>query len=372
MRIDYVITGLGIGGAEIQAVTLLERLIKRGHQVRLISLTPSVALKLKERLVAANIPLYSLNMRSALQLPVALWRLRCLLKQFSPDVVHAHMVHANILARLVRLLLPKTKLITTAHNIYEGGRLRDWAYRLTDSLSQLNTTISAAATHRFTRENIFSRGKTLTLFNGIDLEKFRPPEPCQKSQAPFRWLAAGRLAEQKDYPVLLQALAQLTTSHLAIAGKGSLLGMLQKQSQCLGLSQRINFLGVRDDIEKLMQQVDGFVLSSKFEGYGLVVAEAMAAELPVVVTDSGGPAEIVGHDGAAGKLVPIQDPQALAQAMAEIEALSPIARREMGQQARQRIQEKFNIDQIVTQWEQVYTSLIKNRRFDVSEFTRAT
>ncbi|HGM7715690.1 TPA: glycosyltransferase [Serratia marcescens] len=103
MRIDYVITGLEIGGAEYQVVTLLEQLAKRGHQVRLISLTPPSSAIFVDRLSAAGIPLHGLGMRSGKDLPLALFRLRRELRRSRPDVVHSHMVHANLLARLVRL-----------------------------------------------------------------------------------------------------------------------------------------------------------------------------------------------------------------------------------------------------------------------------
>ncbi|WP_431223023.1 glycosyltransferase [Serratia sp. L9] len=360
MRIDYVITGLDIGGAEFQIVALVERLAQRGHDVRVISLTPPLAFQ--ERLSAAGIPLCSLEMHSAKHLPFALWRLRKLLKESPPDIVHGHMVHANLLVRLVRILVPNLKVICTAHNTREGGKLRDWAYRLTNPLSQLNTTISEAATRRFTEEKVFPREKTRTIFNGIDTDKFHPANQRDEKAGPFRWLAVGRLMEQKDYPTLITAFSHLPQSKLLIAGQGKLLSALQRQVKDLGLEERIDFLGVRHDIDELYRQVDGFVLSSEWEGYGLVVAEAMASELPVVVTDSGGPGEIVGREGKAGLLVPIKDPQALASALAAIEALPFKERETMGKQARQQIQERFSLNQIVTLWEQIYAGLQNNNK----------
>ncbi|PVZ85767.1 group 1 glycosyl transferase [Serratia sp. S1B] len=360
MRIDYVITGLDIGGAEFQIINLVEQLAKRGHDMRVISLTPPLAFT--ERLAAANIPLHSLEMSSGMHLPVALWRLRSLLKQSPPDIVHGHMVHANLLVRLVRLLLPKLKVICTAHNIHEGGKLRDWAYRLTNPLSQLNTTISEAATHRFVEERVFPKNRTLTIFNGIDTDKFHPPAHHSENAEPFRWLAVGRLVEQKDYPTLITAFSLIKKSKLLIAGQGKLLASLQQQVRQSDLENRVEFLGVRLDADELYRQVDGFVLSSAWEGYGLVVAEAMASGLPVVVTDSGGPSEIVGNQGTAGILVPIKDPQALANAMLTIETLPFNERETMGQEARKQIQERFSLNQIVTQWIEIYDELKSNNK----------
>ncbi|CAI0773513.1 Glycogen synthase [Serratia entomophila] len=360
MRIDYVITGLEIGGAEYQVVALLEQLAQRGHQLRLISLTPPSSAVFIDRLAAAGIPLCSLGMRSGKDLPRALLRLRKELLRSRPDVVHSHMVHANLLTRLVRLLMPSLKIVCTAHNTHEGGKLRDWAYRLTNPLSQMNTTISEAATRRFTGEKVFPTSNTRTIPNGIDTDKFAPGDIREDHIGPFRWLAVGRLVEQKDYPTLISAFSRLPDSRLLIAGKGPLLEALQLQVKQAGLKERVEFLGVRDNIDKLYRQVDGFVLSSEWEGYGLVVAEAMASELPVVVTDSGGPGEIIGSEGINGLLVPIKNPDALAQAMARIESMPPLERQNLGRAARQRVKDKFSLNQIVTQWEHVYAELKNN------------
>ncbi|HBL7018253.1 MULTISPECIES: glycosyltransferase [Serratia] len=361
MRIDYVITGLGVGGAEYQVVSLLEQLALRGHQLRVISLTSPAAAVFTERLATAGIPIVFLGMHSGKDLPLALLRLRKTLLRSRPDIVHSHMVHANLLTRLVRLFVPSLKIVCTAHNTHEGGKMRDWAYRLTNFLCQVNTTISEAATRRFVGERVFPARNTLTIPNGIDTDKFHPsPTPSSSSAPPFRWLAVGRLAEQKDYPTLIAAFGKLADSRLHIAGQGPLLESLLRQVKQAGLEERVEFLGVRNDIDQLYHQADGFVLSSEWEGYGLVVAEAMASELPVVVTNSGGPGEIVGASGENGLVVPIKNPEALAAAMISIEATPQRERQLMGQRARQKIRDKYSLHQIVTQWEHVYTELQNN------------
>ncbi|WMC11513.1 glycosyltransferase [Oceanimonas pelagia] len=358
MRIDFLITGLDYGGAEIQVVSLLERLKCRGHKVRIISLTPPLAFV--DKLTAMDIPVISLNMKSAFDFPRALFKLGKLLSAECPDVLHGHMVHANIMARLSRLLSPKIRLVTTAHNTTEGGKLRDWVYRLTNPLSHLNTTVSESATRRFLSDKVFPISNTRTIFNGIDTERFSPSEVEvnveSKSQV-FTWLAVGRLAEQKDYPTLLEAFSLLSTGKLLIAGKGPLQGELEEMVERLSLGERVSFLGVRNDVDELYRQVDGFVLSSAWEGYGLVVAEAMATSLPVVVTDSGGPGEIVGSGGNFGRLVPVRNHEALAAAMTEIMKMTTEERFQLGLAGRQRILNHFSLDTVVSDWENIYLEL---------------
>lgn len=356
MRIDYVITGLDIGGAEFQVAALAEILARRGHTVRLISLMRPAAFT--GRLQRAGVTVHPLGMRRAWDLPLAVSRLYRLCTENPPDIVHGHMIHANLLVRLTRLFFPALKVITTAHNIREGGRLRDWAYRLTTPLSQLNTTISEAATHRFTEEKVFPAARTLTVYNGVDTGTFYPAAAKPAGNPAFTWLAVGRLTEQKDYPTLLEAFALLDDGRLLIAGQGPLAERLQEQSRRLGLTDRVEFLGVRTDIAELYRRADAFVLSSAWEGFGLVVAEAMASGLPVVVTDSGGPGEILGATGTAGLLVPTRDPKALAAAMHRLAAMPDSARAKMGARGRERIEAHFSLQAIASQWEDLYTEIV--------------
>lgn len=359
MRIDYVITGLDIGGAEAQVVDLLENLARKGHDVRVFSLTkPKFYV---ERLNDLGISLYSLNMTSALQLPFALWKLCRILRSSPPEILHGHMVHANIMVRLARIFFPKIKIISTAHNTTEGGKVRDWLYRLTNHLSDINTTVSNAATERFIKEKVFSKRNTITVFNGIDTHKYQPRNMQKLTSGPFHWIAVGRLVEQKDYPNLLSAFSLLKYSRLSIVGDGCELEKLRKLATELGLDDRVEFLGLRHDVNNLYNAVDGFVLSSEWEGYGLVVAEAMASCLPVVVTDSGGPSDIVGRDSKSGLIVDIKNPHALSEALSKIEKLTTSERNELVSSARARIIDNFDIHEISLIWENIYTKLINKK-----------
>jgi len=176
----------------------------------------------------------------------------------------------------------------------------------------------------------------------------------------FLWLAVGRLEVQKDYPTLLRAFAQLDRSGSAlwVAGEGSLRADLESLSRSLHLADRVRFLGQRGDIPALMNAADAFVLSSAWEGFGLVIAEALACKLPVVVTDSGGPREVV-DNGRVGFLVPPRDPDALAQAMVRLMDLPEAERRRMGELGREYVEANYSLDRVVDQWEALYTELLE-------------
>jgi glycosyltransferase involved in cell wall biosynthesis len=131
LRILFVLTGLAYGGAETQLVRLAIRLKLRGWEVAVASLMPPKAYV--EDLEAAGIPVFSLNIRRKLPDPRPVLRLARIIRKWQPDVVHSHMVHANLLARIVRFLAPIPVLICSARSIDEGGRFREILYRLTDS-----------------------------------------------------------------------------------------------------------------------------------------------------------------------------------------------------------------------------------------------
>ena len=117
------------------------------------------------------------------------------------------------------------------------------------------------------------------------------------------------------------------------------------------LEEDVTLLGRRSDIPQLLSQADIFVLASKFEGFGLVVAEAMACECYVVATDSGGVAEVMGN---TGKLVPIQNSQALADALENTIALSSKERMQNNRKARVRVEQLFSLETSVQKWLALY------------------
>lgn len=138
MKILLVITGLSMGGAEHVVVNLADELVKRGHQVKIAYLTGQ-ALVLPEN---PNIEVIPIGMTCAKSFFSAYFKLGSLIKSFKADVVHSYMVHANILSRLVRLTINIPKLICTAHNTNEGGKLRMLTYRLTDKMVDVSTNVS--------------------------------------------------------------------------------------------------------------------------------------------------------------------------------------------------------------------------------------
>lgn len=360
MKVLYVITGLGQGGAERVVCDLADQMHQRGHSVKIAYLTGDVFTKPR----CPEIELIKINLNSLWLFPLAYIKLSKVIRIFKPDVVHSHMVHANIFTRLVRITTPIKKLICTAHNSYEGGRLRMLAYRLTHNLADLTTNVSNEAVQAFIEKKAVPDSDIITTYNGIDLSRFFYNSEAKNKILnelnininSYLILAVGRFSEQKDYPNLLHAFKILKNKcigdiKLIIAGDGELRSEIEKIIDELDLKQDIYLLGRRSDISDLMSAADLFVLSSKYEGFGLVVAEAMACRCPVVATNSGGVSEVIGGYGA---IVKPCNPLLLAHSMGEALSMPDSKRLEIIESGYEHVQKKFNLNNIINVWEGIY------------------
>lgn len=350
MKILYVITGLGLGGAEKVVADLADQMVLRGHKVKIAYLKGDVVVKP----TSEKIELICLGLESEKKIIAASQKYRQLIKQFQPDVVHAHMVHANIFARLNRIGCKVPKLICTAHNSNEGGKIRMLAYQYTNFLSDLNTNVSHEAVQAFINKGAFTDQNLIAIYNGINLKKFKYQE-VKKEPTVITLLAVGRFNEQKDYPNLLKAIAlvvqQYPNIHLNIAGDGELRSDIETLIEQLQLSDNVTLLGRRNDIPMLMQQSDFFILPSKYEGFGLVVAEAMACGTFAIATDCGGVKEVMGQTGL---LVSPQNSQALSEAIIHAVQLPEDKRINNNQRALQHVHKNFDLNKIIDQWEDIY------------------
>jgi glycosyltransferase involved in cell wall biosynthesis len=366
MRIVILLTSLGIGGAERQALALAEQLRERDHSVAMMTLRPKLAEEWR-----TSMPVFRLGMRrDPISFLAAMTRARRYLRDLAPDVVHSHGFHANLCARLLKAFLPRTAIISTIHNVYEGGRLRMLAYRLTDGLCARTTAVSEAVAERFVALKAVPQARCSVVSNSIDTTEF-VPDPIRRETmrtalaagADFIWLTAGRITPAKDYPNLLQALALVRASApgagLWIAGAGTkrAVSALHKRARTLGVESVVRYLGLRRDLPALLDAADGFVLGSAWEGMPLVLAEAMAMEKPVVATDVGGVRELT---GIYAKLAPARDAAALAEAMTSVMREPDEVRRARGQAARARIAARFSADARVSEWEAIYRRVMRS------------
>lgn len=365
MRILLLTTGLKLGGAEQQVAALARQFIALGHAVAVVSLTPGCDVALPEAVTVVP-----LEMRKTPQSMVrALWRLRAFVRQWQPDVIHAHMVHANLLARVLAAMGNAPPVISTAHSAREGGGLRMLSYRLTDRWSHLTTHVSPQGRQAMIDAGAVSSARIVVVPNGIDTTQFRPDAALrQRTRAEFGLrdstrllINVGRLVQEKAQAMLIDAFSRLETAfntQLFIVGDGPLRGALEQKIQDHGLAGRVHLTGARGDIPALLNAADLFVLSSDIEGMPLALGEALACGLPVVATNAAGVAELLAE---YGEIVPRGDPAALAAAMRRALASGPS---DANAQAARRahIASHFSLEAVALEWLTHYASLIGSKR----------
>lgn len=368
LRIVMVSTSLMRGGAETQVFLLARELARRGHALTVVTMRDPEAYAAD--LADLRIPLVTLGMRRGVPDPRALARLAGVVRGARPHVVHAHMVHANLLARLARPLAWAPVLISTAHSPIEGGRWREIAYRLTDRLGTLTTHVARAAVERYVEVGAVPRERIRFVPNGLDLAAHgHDPEARRRLRADlglgddaFVWLSVGRLEPPKEFPVLLRAVAaarpRAGALRLLVAGSGPDRAALEAQARELGSGEAVRFLGPRDDVPALLSAADAFVLASAWEGLPMVLLEAGAAGLPVVASDVGGVREAT---GPAGVLVPSGDVAALTEALVRVGEASDAQRRALGGAIHDHVAASFGLAGVVDAWESLYRELVAAR-----------
>jgi glycosyltransferase involved in cell wall biosynthesis len=370
MRILFLSTSMGMGGADKQLLSAAQHMRSRGREVLIVSLTPLGPMGLEAR--GLGIPIESLGMRRGIPDPRGLVRLVRLVRAWKPDVIHSHMVHANLMARGLRLLVRIPAVVSTIHNVYEGGRLRMAAYRLTNGLVDHMTIVSQAAADRFIGEGIVPKELLTVVANGVDTDLFRnvpagTREALRQSLGlgdGFTWLAVGRFEVAKDYPNMLRAFAKVRERQprtvLLLVGRGSLQADTEALAGTLGPAGGVRFLGVRSDVPEIMSAADGYVMSSAWEGMPIVLLEAGAAGLPIVATRVGGNEEVV-LDEASGFLVPPRDHEALGLAMARLMELPEERRSAMGERGREHIRTRYGLSQVADRWEALYREVLERK-----------
>lgn len=361
MKIVHVTASLKMGGAETLLAQVAKRQVEAGNEVCIFTLLDHPDVKVTDRVKVLPGAGPEPGLRKYY---VAGWRLIRALRDFKPDVVHAHMLHSNLVTRLLRPFLGFPVLVNTVHAIRETDDiLYKRAYRLLDRLADVTVFVSREAMERYRVDKMVSVARSQVIHNGIDLEVFRPDKA---SRARMRKIlnindddilvtAIGRLTPDKDYPNLFAAFDKVLSleprAYLVIVGDGELRDSLREQASKRSAAPRITFLGMRRDVPDILAASDLLVLSSAHEGFGLVLAEAMACGVPVVSTDCGGTSEVIGD---AGTLVPPSDPDALAVGILDTLALHPEIRSHRLQRARFRVESHFSLESTVANWYEVY------------------
>ncbi|MBK9303882.1 MAG: glycosyltransferase [bacterium] len=331
----------------------------RGWNVRMLSLLPPRAFA--GDLAEAGIPVVDLGLRGMSTLLPATARLHRELRRHRPDVLVAFNYHANVLGKIVGRLAGVRAIVPSIGTEFFGGRLRERIEALTAPLAPITTTNSELVGESLVRRGVVPRERLRIVLNATIIPD-GSLDPARRSvlrdemgggERDLIWLAVGRFEPQKDYPNLFAAFSEIAArrpeARLALVGYGSLDAAVREMAKTSPAAERIRVLGKRNDVMDLLQASDAYVLSSVIEGMPNTVIEAMATALPIVATNVGGMAELLGG-GECGFMVRPSDPGALAGAMAEVMALDPASRRAMGERARVRMRYRHGVEVVLDRW----------------------
>ncbi|MDT7538081.1 MAG: hypothetical protein QOI82_1666 [Actinomycetota bacterium] len=337
---------------------LASALRARGVQVRVAALYAGGPRE--QELASAGVPVWLGGVPRKWQvwrLLAALWRLFRLMRRERPDVVHAFLFHAYViagpLARLARV--PVTVAGRRSLGSFLDGRpllrlLGRWSNHAYDAVV---ANAQAVADDTLRREGL-APAAVHVIPNALPDEAFATGATAHRWAEPVQLLCVGNLIAYKGHSNLLAALAQLRSPvHLDIAGEGPERDRLQLAAEQRGLD--VSLLGARRDVAVLLQSADVFVLPSLEEGMSNALMEAMAAGLPIVATDVGGNREVLGDTGV---LCRAGDPADLARTLQGL-LDDPEGARAMGCTARRRAEERFRVDAFAEAHVTLYRRLLE-------------
>jgi glycosyltransferase involved in cell wall biosynthesis len=379
MKVLHVIAATEMGGAETMLARLLDSSPVDRKQAAVVSLMPPGYAG--ERIREQGVQLFTLRSRGGLGSPMAVLKLARIVNYFAPDILHGWTYHGNLAASLASGMLAKpVSLIWNVRQSLTNSRKNSWRdralLRLTAAMSRkpdaiIYNSLAASLQHQ---QRGYAAGNSLHIPNGVDSSLFSPnPQAraylCKLFDIEPRAFVIGHIAgvhPRKDHRMLVEAasraLAQGLNVHLLLVGNGvdALPSAVREYIAGNLPPDRVTLSGSRTDVASWLPGLDVLAMSSAWgEGFSNVIAEALACGVPVVATDVGDSATVIGD---CGIVVPPQTAQAFADALVSIGTMPPDERHAMGLAGRERVRELYSIDQISKRYNELHRKLVADTR----------
>lgn len=383
IRLLWLIDSLTVGGAERLVPVFARHLDRERFDLQVACLKVIAGNPVATELEAMGVTVTVLGARNLRDI-AAFRRLLQLIRHQRIEAIHTHLTYADIWGRLAGWLTGRPVLSTlhvvkyhqASHSRHPSGLIEAIAAFTRKRFGQTVIAVSDA----LRREQIsrgMPPGRLAVLHNGIDLSAFDLPATFSRTEQRAALglpadvpvvMTLAILREGKGHDTLLAAvpriLRQMPETRFLIVGGGPLEQTLRAQACDRGLSGRVIFTGMRQDVAQLLAAADVFALLSQHEPLPTVILEAMAMRLPVVACDSGGVPEMV-MDGQTGVLVRSADPADVAQSILTLLA-HPEEAVQMGRQGRARVEAQFGAASWTRQLESRYREASGQRRLRVA------
>ena len=298
-----------------------------------------------------------------------LYQLVRIIRKYKIDIIQSHLFGSNVYCSLAGWIC-RVPVVSVFHGFVDvnpASRLIATKFRILNMGSTSVVFVSQSLRNAFQKVGMVSAEKSLVIYNGVDTSVF-----CRDRNHSIRAQlglaendivigSIGDVRQAKGYDILLHAAAQVVEKSprykFLIAGdtSGPLYQELLKLRNHLGLNKHVFFLGFREDVAQVLNNFDVFLLSSTTEGFSIATIEAMACGLPVVVTRSGGPEEIV-TDAKDGLLVDVVSPSQIASAL-ELLTNDKALRERLELGARETVVSRFSMNAMLRAYEELYARL---------------
>lgn len=378
MKVTHVITDLIVGGAQVMLRELLRNMDRAEFENEVIVLKDKGTLA--PELEALGVRVTTIGMRATPN-PTDLIRLAHRLRQSRPDVVQTWLYQGDLVGGLAARLAGVRAIAWGIHNNFldpNAKRTSVWNVKACSRLSHYiprKIICCAEASRQLHVEMGYAAEKMVVIPNGFDLDAFKPDSAARAQvrqelgigeSAPLIGLI-GRYHPQKDHRGFVRASAlvneRVPEAVFVLCGDGSVWenAELAAWIKEASLQDSFRLIGRRADTPRLYAALDILALSSTSEAFPMVIGEAMACGVPCVVTDVGDSALMVGD---TGRVVPVKNPRALADALCELIEAGAEVRRTLGATARRQIATRYDIRSVAARYESVYREcdgLSKNR-----------
>lgn len=287
MNIVHVITSLGLGGAEKIVCDIADEQAKQGHSVTLISITGETITRPTNK----DVKIISMEIKKhPIGLLHALYKLPKLISALGADVIHSHMYHAILLTRLS--LRKNTPLICTFHNLHEKSKLRVKIIKATDKLANRTTCVSPMAAKNYNIKIVIPNGLMIEKYYQSTLEGKAIRHRHNISENEYLFGYVGRLHEDKNVELLIDTFSEVIktapSSKLLITGAGPTYSQLVKIVDEKKLTGSVIFHGTEKNTRSIYSAIDLLIIPSLKEGFGLVAAESILCNTPVLSMENGG------------------------------------------------------------------------------------
>jgi len=379
VKIVHAIARLNVGGAALSVLELAAEQRERGHDVLVVAGTipPGEASmeSVAQELGVPHLRLPELTRELSLAEDAqATWRLRSLIRERRPTVLHTHTSKAGATGRIAAILAgrPMPIRVHTFHGHVLSGYFdprRERTFRLVErGLAYITDGIVAVSEQvrdDLLRFHVASADKITVVQYGFALDRRLAPAVAARmakraeigaGENDFVIGWAGRMAEIKRPGDLVRVAAQVPASLLVLAGDGDLRVEVERLAVVHGVADRVRILGYVEDMGAWYGAFDAFLLTSANEGAPVVAIEALAAGVPVVATDAGGTRNVV-DDEASGFLAPVGDVETLAERLRRLQS-DPELRARLGAEGASRMRERFSTARMVDEVDALYQRLL--------------